>query len=174
MLWVVLGLVLVSFGLLVVALVTSRNAWAWGSVTASAVAAGVLAADWLGRRRHDGPVPDEAQRDPGPEPAEPPADATAPSDDTEPPDGTAAVASEDDGPGHPEHDPAAEAVTGTERHEHTVSGTGHEDEKQAGDGEPPARPITTAAEAAVAVAASALAAQRVTASAATVAPPAEP
>ena len=51
MLWIVLGLVLMSFGLLVAALVTSRTGWAWGSVGASGIAAGLLAADWMGRRR---------------------------------------------------------------------------------------------------------------------------
>jgi len=50
MLWVVLLLVLVSFGLLVAALATTNTAWAWGSVGASGVAGGLLVADWLGRR----------------------------------------------------------------------------------------------------------------------------
>jgi hypothetical protein len=58
LLWVVLGLVLSSFALLVVALATSRTGWAWGSVGASGVAAGLLVADWLGRRRIESDTPD--------------------------------------------------------------------------------------------------------------------
>jgi hypothetical protein len=51
LLWVVLGLVLVSFGLLVVALATTRTGWAWGSVATSAAAGALLGAEWLARRR---------------------------------------------------------------------------------------------------------------------------
>ncbi len=60
LLWVVLGLVLASFGLLVAALVTSRTGWAWGSVGASGIAAGLLVADWTARRRTE---PDSAEFD---------------------------------------------------------------------------------------------------------------
>lgn len=56
----VLLLVLISFALLVAALVTTRTSWAWGSVTASAVAAGLLIADWLGRRGDPDATPDDA------------------------------------------------------------------------------------------------------------------
>ena len=51
-------LVLAAFGLLVAALVTSTTGWAWGSVGASGVAAGLLIADWFGRRRAE-PAPAE-------------------------------------------------------------------------------------------------------------------
>jgi len=50
MLWVVLQLVLGSFGLLITALITSNTSWAWASVGASVVAAGLLIADWMRRR----------------------------------------------------------------------------------------------------------------------------
>lgn len=46
---VVLLLVLGSFGLLVVALVTGQTSWAWGSVAASAVAGVLLVTDWIAR-----------------------------------------------------------------------------------------------------------------------------
>ncbi|MEU5692531.1 hypothetical protein [Actinosynnema sp. NPDC020468] len=56
MLYVVLLLVLAALGLLVPALTTSREIWAWSSVGASAAAAIVLVVDWWLRRR-SGPEP---------------------------------------------------------------------------------------------------------------------
>jgi hypothetical protein len=50
LLGVVLLCVLASFGMLVAALVTAGTGWAWGSVGASGVAAGLLVADRIGRR----------------------------------------------------------------------------------------------------------------------------
>ena len=50
MLLVVLILVLVAFGLLVVALLTGNVLWAWLSVAVSVAAAVVLVVDWLQRR----------------------------------------------------------------------------------------------------------------------------
>ncbi len=52
MLYVVLILVIVAFGLLIAALTTAHTVWAWISVGISVVAAGLLVFDWLrGRRR---------------------------------------------------------------------------------------------------------------------------
>jgi hypothetical protein len=51
-LYLVLGLVLAAFGLLITALTTANTLFAWLSVTVSVVAAGLLVYDWLsGRRR---------------------------------------------------------------------------------------------------------------------------
>jgi hypothetical protein len=51
-LYLVLGLVLAAFGLLIAALTTANTLFAWLSVTVSVVAAGLLVYDWLsGRRR---------------------------------------------------------------------------------------------------------------------------
>jgi hypothetical protein len=60
MLFLVLALVVVAFGLLVTALATSAMLWAWLSVGASVVAAGFLVVDWRRRRRrsaHQPPAP---------------------------------------------------------------------------------------------------------------------
>ena len=54
---VVLLLVLGAFGLLVVALVTGHNGWAWGSVAASAVAGVLLVTDWIARPKVTAPQP---------------------------------------------------------------------------------------------------------------------
>jgi hypothetical protein len=50
-LYIVLLLVLAALGLLVPALTTSQNLWAWSSVGASGVAAALLVFDWWLRRR---------------------------------------------------------------------------------------------------------------------------
>ena len=50
MLLLVLILVLIAFGLLVVALLTGSVLWAWVSVGVSVAAAAVLLVDWLQRR----------------------------------------------------------------------------------------------------------------------------
>jgi hypothetical protein len=51
-LYLVLILVIMAFGLLIAALTTAHTLWAWISVAISAVAAGLLIFDWLrGRRR---------------------------------------------------------------------------------------------------------------------------
>lgn len=54
---VVLLLVLGAFGLLVVALVTGQNGWAWGSVAVSAVAGVLLVTDWIARPKVTTPAP---------------------------------------------------------------------------------------------------------------------
>ena len=52
MLYLVLILVIVAFGLLIAALTTAHTVWAWISVGISVFAAGLLVFDWLrGRRR---------------------------------------------------------------------------------------------------------------------------
>ncbi|MGH3879386.1 MAG: hypothetical protein ACRDSK_20350 [Actinophytocola sp.] len=52
MLYLVLGLVLAAFGLLIAALTTANTLFAWASVAVSVVAAGLLVLDWVrGRRR---------------------------------------------------------------------------------------------------------------------------
>jgi hypothetical protein len=51
MLYLVLGLVLAAFGLLIAGLTTANTLWAWLSVVLSIVAAGVLVYDWLRNRR---------------------------------------------------------------------------------------------------------------------------
>jgi hypothetical protein len=52
MLYVVLGLVIAAFALLVGALTTANTLWAWVSVAISVVAAAILVFDWIrGRRR---------------------------------------------------------------------------------------------------------------------------
>jgi hypothetical protein len=51
MLYIVLGLVLAAFGLLIAALTTANTLWAWLSVVVSIGAAGVLVYDWLRNRR---------------------------------------------------------------------------------------------------------------------------
>jgi hypothetical protein len=63
LLWVVLGLVLVSFVLLVVALATTTTGWAWGSVAASGLAGALLGAEWVARRR-SAPSSVDADTDP--------------------------------------------------------------------------------------------------------------
>jgi hypothetical protein len=57
MLFLVLALVVVAFGLLVTALATSAMVWAWLSVGASVVAAVVLVVDWRRRRRRSAAMP---------------------------------------------------------------------------------------------------------------------
>jgi len=57
MLFLVLALVVVAFGLLVTALATSAMLWAWLSVGASVVAAGFLVVDWRRRRRRSAHPP---------------------------------------------------------------------------------------------------------------------
>jgi hypothetical protein len=57
MLFLVLALVVVAFGLLVTALATSAMLWAWLSVGASVVAAVLLVADWRRRRRRSAHLP---------------------------------------------------------------------------------------------------------------------
>ena len=69
MLFLVLALVVVAFGLLVTALATSAMVWAWLSVGASVVAAGFLVVDWRRRRRRSAHLP------PAPPVAPPVADA---------------------------------------------------------------------------------------------------
>ena len=64
MLYVVLGLVLAAFGLLIAGLTTANTLWAWLSVVLSIAAAGVLVYDWLRNRREadedaDDPLPAE-------------------------------------------------------------------------------------------------------------------
>lgn len=51
MLYIVLGLVLAAFGLLIAALTTANTLWAWLSVVISVAAAAALIADWLRNRR---------------------------------------------------------------------------------------------------------------------------
>lgn len=67
-LWIVLALVAGAFALLIVALVTGRTPWAWGSVAASGIAAGLLVADWVlarrGRSRGVRHVPHAGQGEP--------------------------------------------------------------------------------------------------------------
>ncbi|SRR6266702_1011057 len=57
MLFLVLALVVVAFGLLVTALATSAMLWAWLSVGASVVAAVLLVVDWRRRRRRSAHLP---------------------------------------------------------------------------------------------------------------------
>src|SRR6266700_2269063 len=57
MLFLVLALVVVAFGLLVKALATSAMLWAWLSVGASVVAAVLLVVDWRRRRRRSAHLP---------------------------------------------------------------------------------------------------------------------
>ena len=88
MLFLVLALVVVAFGLLVTALATSAMLWAWVSVGASVVAAVILVVDWRRRRRRSAAtpaapprapavadVPEGAELDPDAEPAEEDTDA---------------------------------------------------------------------------------------------------
>ena len=70
MLFLVLALVVVAFGLLVTALATSAMLWAWVSVGASVVAAVILVVDWRRRRRRSAAAPTA----PPVSPAAPPAD----------------------------------------------------------------------------------------------------
>lgn len=51
MLYLVLGLVLAAFGLLIAGLTTANTLWAWLSVVLSIAAAGALVYDWLRNRR---------------------------------------------------------------------------------------------------------------------------
>ncbi|TDP97211.1 hypothetical protein [Labedaea rhizosphaerae] len=64
MLYLVLGLVLAAFGLLIAGLTTANTLWAWLSVVLSIAAAGVLVYDWLRNRR-------EAEDTTAAEPAQP-------------------------------------------------------------------------------------------------------
>jgi hypothetical protein len=88
MLFLVLALVVVAFGLLVTALATSAMLWAWVSVGASVVAAVILVVDWRRRRRRSAATPTAppvvpatvdvgagAELDPDAEPAEEDTDA---------------------------------------------------------------------------------------------------
>jgi hypothetical protein len=88
MLFLVLALVVVAFGLLVTALATSAMLWAWVSVGASVVAAVILVVDWRRRRRRSAATPTAppvvpamadlaagAEVDPDAEPAEEDTDA---------------------------------------------------------------------------------------------------
>ena len=79
MLYLVLGLVLAAFGLLIAGLTTANTLWAWLSVVLSIAAAGVLVYDWLRNRREAedttaaepaAPEPDHLTAD-RPEPATP-------------------------------------------------------------------------------------------------------
>jgi hypothetical protein len=64
MLFLVLALVVVAFGLLVTALATSAMLWAWVSVGASVVAAVILVVDWRRRRRRSAATPAAPPRAP--------------------------------------------------------------------------------------------------------------
>ena len=64
MLYLVLGLVLAAFGLLIAALTTANTLFAWVSVTVSVIAAGALVADWLSGRRRAREAAEEAEPDP--------------------------------------------------------------------------------------------------------------
>ncbi|HEV7648163.1 MAG TPA: hypothetical protein VGP26_08385 [Actinophytocola sp.] len=64
MLYLVLGLVLAAFGLLIAALTTANTLFAWVSVVVSVLAAGLLVTDWLNGRRRARDAADEAEPDP--------------------------------------------------------------------------------------------------------------
>ncbi len=82
MLYLVLGLVLAAFGLLIAALTTANTLFAWISVSVSVVAAGLLVLDWIrGRRRVADAYDDLGDRSPVPD--EPPfGDETPPFTET--------------------------------------------------------------------------------------------
>ncbi len=63
MLYLVLGLVLAAFGLLITALTTANTLFAWLSVVVSVLAAGVLVFDWLAGRRRKWDAEDAADDD---------------------------------------------------------------------------------------------------------------
>ena len=64
MLYLVLGLVLAAFGLLIAALTTANTLFAWVSVVVSVLAAGLLVFDWLNGRRRAREAAEEAEPDP--------------------------------------------------------------------------------------------------------------
>lgn len=64
MLYLVLGLVLAAFGLLITALTTANTLFAWVSVIVSVLAAGLLVVDWLRGRRRAREAAEEAEPDP--------------------------------------------------------------------------------------------------------------
>lgn len=64
MLYLVLGLVLAAFGLLITALTTANTVFAWVSVLVSVIAAGLLVLDWLRGRRRAADAASEAEPDP--------------------------------------------------------------------------------------------------------------
>lgn len=76
MLYLVLILVVVAFGLLIAALTTAHTVWAWISVGISVFAAGLLVFDWLRGRRRVAATSAPRVADPGPEP-EPEVEAVA-------------------------------------------------------------------------------------------------
>lgn len=63
MLYLVLGLVLAAFGLLITALTTANTLFAWLSVAVSVLAAGLLVFDWLTGRRRAREAEEEAADD---------------------------------------------------------------------------------------------------------------
>jgi hypothetical protein len=63
-LYLVLGLVLAAFGLLITALATAHTLFAWVSVAVSVLAAGLLVFDWLRGRRRAAEAAAEAEPDP--------------------------------------------------------------------------------------------------------------
>jgi hypothetical protein len=63
-LYLVLGLVLAAFGLLITALATAHTLFAWVSVAVSVLAAGLLVFDWLRGRRRVADAAAEAEPDP--------------------------------------------------------------------------------------------------------------
>jgi hypothetical protein len=63
-LYLVLGLVLAAFGLLITALATAHTLFAWVSVAVSVLAAGLLVFDWLRGRRRAADAAAEAEPDP--------------------------------------------------------------------------------------------------------------
>lgn len=64
MLYLVLGLVLTAFGLLIAALTTANTLFAWLSVTVSVIAAGLLVLDWRAGRRRAREAAEDAAPDP--------------------------------------------------------------------------------------------------------------
>ncbi|HEY3611674.1 MAG TPA: hypothetical protein VGL06_29530 [Pseudonocardiaceae bacterium] len=83
MLFLVLALVVVAFGLLVTALATSAMLWAWVSVGASVVAAVILVVDWRRRRRRSAALPPPPVVPATVDGAEPDADAEPAEEDTD-------------------------------------------------------------------------------------------
>jgi hypothetical protein len=63
-LYLVLGLVLAAFGLLIAALTTANTLFAWISVAVSVIAAGLLVFDWLRGRRRVVEAAEDAEPDP--------------------------------------------------------------------------------------------------------------
>ncbi len=83
MLYLVLGLVLAAFGLLIAALTTANTLFAWISVTVSVIAAGLLVLDWIRGRRRAAEAADAAEPDPVMErPERPFSDQTPPLTET--------------------------------------------------------------------------------------------